>query len=283
MLFVRFRCTGHMACQALFIVACVVFYQVPVRIVTRRAAEPCVAVPPAFAAHQAVRLRAYIGDAFHVRELDVPPRAVAGAAKVDGIRGIEFSRVENQLPAFFVADPLLERARFHRYRVLQPRSMAALAGYAFHQPAGVEILPDLGGDAVAGETPLDLRNANRPRPGFLEVLWIEQCSRGSEIQVIQGAEEGDAALKIISIAQKKIGLSDFPGSEGPGQRVGERPLSIAHREVGFPPVHLDFVRVVLIFEFQVTSRLKIVCGFCPDQCVCHRSCDLRRGHFCVAF
>ena len=96
----------NMAGEALCIVAGSISRARLVGIVASNAGKPRVATSPALALHQAIRLRANIGDACHVRELDVPPGAMTGPAKIDRISRTQPARIENQVLGCFVPDSL---------------------------------------------------------------------------------------------------------------------------------------------------------------------------------
>ena len=65
------------------------------RIVAGNASKALVPLAPTLAAHEAIRLRPNVGDSCDARELDVPPRAVAGPAKIDAVTGTEPTGIEN--------------------------------------------------------------------------------------------------------------------------------------------------------------------------------------------
>jgi hypothetical protein len=58
-----------------------------VRVVAGYAFQAGVALAPALAAFQAIGLRFDAGDAFHARELHVPPCGMTGAAEIDRVGG----------------------------------------------------------------------------------------------------------------------------------------------------------------------------------------------------
>ena len=161
----------NMASEALCIVAGIIFRERLVGIVARNAGKPRVAVSPALALHQAIRLRANIGDACHVRELDVPPGAMAGSAKIDRITRTQPARIENQGLACFVPDSLLQLNGFHRLHMLLTRSVTRFADHSHSGFARVKLSSDVSSKAVAGEASQKLGGIHRARRGFREIVW----------------------------------------------------------------------------------------------------------------
>src|SRR6266436_883467 len=91
------RC--QVAAQAILIVGSGIAHEFLVRVVTGHAGEAWVAfLSPAPALFQAIRLRANIRDPRRRSKPDVPPRTVTSSAEIDGIKGAELSRIEDQIP-----------------------------------------------------------------------------------------------------------------------------------------------------------------------------------------
>ena len=160
-----------MAGEALCIVARSIFRERLVRIVASDAGKPQVTFSPALALHQTIRLRAKIGHACRMRELDVPPGAMTGSAKIDRISRTQAARIENQTLAFFVPDSLHQLTGFHRLHMFSTGSVTRLAGHSHSGFARVKPSPDVRSKAVAGKASQKLGGIHRTRRGFREVVW----------------------------------------------------------------------------------------------------------------
>lgn len=87
-----------MAVQAIPVVGRGIAHEILVWVVAGYASQASVAFfTPALALFQAIRLRPDVGDPGKSTKLYVPPRPVASTAEIDGIHGVEFSRIENQV------------------------------------------------------------------------------------------------------------------------------------------------------------------------------------------
>jgi len=77
------------------VVSGVIRLQRLVRIMASNAGQPSVALRPAFALFQTIRLGPGCRNAFDSGKFHIPPSVMACAAEVDGVRRIEPGRIEN--------------------------------------------------------------------------------------------------------------------------------------------------------------------------------------------
>ena len=117
------------------------------RIVAGHAGDPRIAVfPPAPALFQAIRLRTNVRDSHRRSQLHIPPRAVTGTTKVNGIDRIELAGIEDCIRLLIVILLIaLQHLTFGRGRplrccVLQARPMASFACNPRNDPAAVKLV-----------------------------------------------------------------------------------------------------------------------------------------------
>ena len=98
-----------------------------VRVVAGNAGQARIAVAPATAVFQTVRLKARVGDASNAYLIDVGPGAMAGAAEIDESDGTEPVRIENSGPT------LLVLFLAHQAHMLCARSVTCFASHTGHR------------------------------------------------------------------------------------------------------------------------------------------------------
>src|ERR1700693_537534 len=148
------------------------------RVMAGSAGEPDITFPPTLAAFETIRLGPGGGDAFDCGEFYVPPCAVARAAEVNRVRGMECGRVEDG--PRFVRHPG-DRQSLSGSHVLASGAVTGLAGYAWHQFLFVKPFSDGRRRCVTSETPGDLRGTDGAEHSLLNVLRGSQGAGGSKV------------------------------------------------------------------------------------------------------
>jgi hypothetical protein len=213
------RC--KVAAQAILIVGTRIAHEPLVWIVAGHASEASVPfLSPASALFQAIRLCAYVGHPHEAGQLDVPPGAMAGTAKVNNISRVQLAGIEDQACLL---------SGFLRDDVIEPRSVTRFTGDTGYDSTTVELVVDRRGSRMAGETTDELSARYRPRHGLLKILWLWKAAARREIESFQSVEVRNAAFVEISVPLEEIRLANMTVAERPGQWSGDAMRTIRDR------------------------------------------------------
>src|SRR5271168_724453 len=187
----------YVALQTCAVVRGAVGLELLVRIMTRDAGEPRVALAPTFALFQAIGLRAGGGWARTARELHIPEGGVACTAKIHRVRGLELRGIENRRGSSI---RYTGKLRGLLYRdVFGPWTVTSLAVYARRESGFVELPFEGRAGGVACETFHDFSRAHLAVHGFFFILGRSERATRREIQRLERCEVSDASFIKISI------------------------------------------------------------------------------------
>jgi len=218
--------SGGMACQAFRIVKGDVSPYLIMRIVTSYAADPPVGAAPASTFRKTIGLKANIDRGIVLGGDDIHRGAMTSAAKIDELRWIERSWIEDCAPALFKLIVL------HRADVKSSRAMASLTGDSRSGTRRIEIAAQRGAGGVACKASLSCVCSLRlPKSADQKVLGRGIDVSGGQVQTAKRGKITELAFEKSDADSKNECLSQHSVSHGPEDLAAHR-FTPTHNGVG---------------------------------------------------
>lgn len=218
-----FHWRRKMAAQAFVVIGAWIVNKLLVRVMASDAGKARIAVTPATAVLQTIRLKAQVGDSGRTHLVDVAHSAMASAAEIDESDRIEPARIENGLAA------LLGLSLVHQTHMFGARAVTRLAGHSVHHVSGIEPGDCGGSRRVTAETAPQRGGIDEPAQGVLEIVGRFAPVTWREIKTLQSLVKAEPTLveKAVSLIDER--LTRISEAERPEERFGNQAGGVADR------------------------------------------------------
>jgi hypothetical protein len=215
---------GNVATEAAVVVELRITLNGRVRVVAGKASDAGVAPSPATAQFKTVGLKAQRRGAFRAALHYVCPGAMAGAAKVHGIKRSQLGRVQDLRQA--VHDSSL----LHRRGVLRAGPVTSLAGNPWNEVLRIELPTRRRSRVMTSEAKADFVRLDRSAYRFFQVCGWASVVPWGDIQRLQSRKVTKLAFVEGSAALENVSFANHPFTKCPCQGGRDRPVAFADGE-----------------------------------------------------